>query len=689
MKVQMLLNHRGTETQRMHRERHGLNFGSLGVFRFKRSFLSFLCVSVSLWLTCPPALAQAPELGGLLPSGGLRGQITRVRIDGKRLAGARLHVSGKGIVVKSVQVTPAGDSLTAEVTVEPGALLGPHEVRLVTSKGVSNGARFWVDIYPNRVLEQTLPESAAPIELDGKTPVVVNGRISAKAGRDRFALTASAGDTWTFDCFADRIRSRFDPVLELRDERGVSVRLVESTWENDPRFAHTFARAGRYTLTVRDSEYNGGPNYVYRLLAGRMPFISSYSPRGTHPGGQVEVAMNGTNLLAPRASVSIPADSPMGTYWAEVQATPNCGLLLPMMVEPEPVMNAADSDSMQTLPALPAAIDGVFGRGSRARFSFHGAAKSKYLFDLLGRRIGSRIDGDIRVLDAKGKELAANDDMNVLSKDARLEFAPPADGEYTLEVRNVEEITGPDCFYRLRASVVQPDFALSIATDRLAVPAGGTVAIPITVERIGGFAGPVEVKIEDLPAGILCSGGVMPGNKSSIEVTLTAAPNALVAAMQARVRGDAEIGGKTVTREAPAWEKYEHRSIDLLLSVEYTYTRPFHLWDMLICAVTDRVDPVTVSAAAESYDLAPGGKIEIPVHIERQPDAKGEVKIELRNLPAKVSATSPPIPAGQSEGKITLTAAPDAPADLVNVILTAKHGNAASLAPAIRVTVKK
>ena len=362
------------------------------------------------------ALAQAPELGGILPSGGPRGSTTRVRIDGKNLSGANLCLSGKDIAVKSIVVTAAGDMLTAEIVVTPEALLGPHDIRIATPKGVSNGLRFWVDVVPNHVLEKPMVEADAPRMLYG-SPVVVNGRIAVKAGRDRFFLVASAGETWTFDCFADRIRSRLDPVLELKDEKGVSVRLVQSTWESDPRFCHRFAKAGRFYLTVRDSEYNGGSNYTYRLLVGKIPFIDGFLPLGERPGHTVQLTLTGTNLPSTHSSVSIPQEAAEGVYWAEL--SPGSPMILPLLVGAGEVTQVTGADIVRPLPSIPAQLDGIFATSARAQFSFHAAAKAKYLFDLLGRRIGSRIDGEIRVLDSMGKEIAANDDAPNLGKEAR------------------------------------------------------------------------------------------------------------------------------------------------------------------------------------------------------------------------------------------------------------------------------
>src|SRR5205814_1215442 len=109
-------------------------------------------------------------------------------------------------------------------------------------------------------------------------------------------------------------------------------------------------------------------------------------------------------------------------------------LLLPLMVGPDPVMDARDGEGTRPLPPLPASIDGVFGRSSSARFTLRAAAGATYSFDLLGRRIGSRIDGAIRILDPSGKEIASIDDAPELGKEARLSFTASAAADYQVEV---------------------------------------------------------------------------------------------------------------------------------------------------------------------------------------------------------------------------------------------------------------
>src|SRR2546423_8425799 len=80
---------------------------------FNRWKCFILCVSASLRFASP-AVAQAPEITGMLPGGGTRGAATTVLIEGKNLAGAKVRLLGKGIVVKSVQLSAAADRVTAE-----------------------------------------------------------------------------------------------------------------------------------------------------------------------------------------------------------------------------------------------------------------------------------------------------------------------------------------------------------------------------------------------------------------------------------------------------------------------------------------------------------------------------------------------------------------------------------------------
>jgi hypothetical protein len=105
--------------------------------------------------------------------------------------------------------------------------------------------------------------------------------------------------------------------------------------------------------------------------------------------------------------------------------------------------------------------------------------------------------------------------------------------------------------------------------------------------------------------------------------------------------------------------------------------------------VIERAEPFALSANADPITITLGQKVELTVTAARNPGADGEIKLEFRGLPEKVTATPAAIPAGQSEVKVTLTAAADAPISESNVVVVGRLGAAAQPAPVIPILLRK
>src|SRR5205085_6741231 len=84
-------------------------------------------------------------------------------------------------------------------------------------------------------------------------------------------------------------------------------------------------------------------------------------------------------------------------------------------------------------------------------YRFKGAKGQAYTFEVFARRYGSSLDSFIQVLDAKGTSLASNDDA--VGKDSRLDWTCPADGEYALQVSDLNSRGGEAYFYHVAASL--------------------------------------------------------------------------------------------------------------------------------------------------------------------------------------------------------------------------------------------
>src|SRR5262249_53645006 len=153
------------------------------------------------------------------------------------------------------------------------------------------------------------------------------------------------------------------------------------------QFAHKFAKPGKYSLTVRDSEFNGGPDYVYRMTAGKLPLITGHLPRGERPGKKVGLLIEGFNLGSVHSAVgALPPAPANGSFWTDFKISDRQALPIELLIDQSPVAGITETDANMPLPLPPVDLDGAFERIPRIRFFFKGMPNESYLFDLLGRR---------------------------------------------------------------------------------------------------------------------------------------------------------------------------------------------------------------------------------------------------------------------------------------------------------------
>src|SRR5262249_24621449 len=53
---------------------------------------------------------------------------------------------------------------------------------------------------------------------------------------------------------------------------------------------------GEYVLGIYDSIYRGREDFIYRIAAGELPFVTSIFPLGGRPGDPVTIKLKGWNL---------------------------------------------------------------------------------------------------------------------------------------------------------------------------------------------------------------------------------------------------------------------------------------------------------------------------------------------------------------------------------------------------------
>lgn len=210
-----------------------------------------------------------------------------------------------------------------------------------------------------------------------------------------------------------------------------------------------------------------------------------------------------------------------------------------------------------------------------------------------------------------------NDDGGAgFQSDSQILFDPPADGTYQVRVRDVRGERGDDFVYHLVIRARQPDFSVSMNPESPNIPVGGRLPVTLNLDRREDFSGPVDIRIEGLPAGITASPVRIEPKAVDAVFTLTSdgsRPELTAADWSAwKVTAVGKIAGKEVLRPVSA---------------------PFNE------SVVTLTSPPTlkINVSPDSVSLSPGEVATIQVEIERKNGFKGRIPLDVLNLPQGLS----------------------------------------------------
>ena len=550
-----------------------------------------------------------------------------------------------------------------EVTIDSVAAPGDRELRLRTPLGLTNPLCFQVGSLPE-VREQEPDDPRAfpllPKEPPIDLPAVLNGQIMP-GDIDRFRFRATKGEQLVVETsarhlipfLADAVPGWFQATVSLCDSEGHEVAYADDyRFDPDPVLCYQVPRDGEYELQIHDALYRGREDFVYRIAVGELPFITQAFPLGGRTGVHTLAAVAGWNLPGKelaldtepgKGSIRQAALSQRGRLSNEVAYAVDA---LPESTEVEPNDDVPRAQRLD----LPRIVNGRIGRpGDVDVFQVAGHAGDELVAEVVARRLRSPLDSLVRVTDASGHVLGWNDDympkegqlrpdMGSLTHDADsyLSLQLPADGTYYVHLTDAAGQGGEAYGYRLRLSPPRPDFALLLTPSSLSLPAGGAVPVTVHVLRKDGFAGDIDLVLEDAPAGFTLSGGRIPSGRDRVSLTLSAPPEAPGGPVALQLEGRARIGEETVSRPVlPAEEltqafSYHHLvpARELLAVVRPTTWRP-------LPAELPGLGPVRVPAGGTALVRvnAPGLPRLGEVHLEPWQPAAGVSLQDVRVLP--------------------------------------------------------
>ena len=457
------------------------------------------------------------------------------------------------------------ETVTLHLDIAPDAAKGPRTLRLFGKNGITNPLSILVGDLPELCkpgATETPPASPPVIQF----PVILNGQI-LPGQTDRFVFHAVRGERLVFVAqardlipyLADAVPGWFEAVMTIQDAKGVPLASAQSfRFAPDPVLAFDVRETGDYTLQIHDALYRGREDFVYRITAGKIPFVTGIFPLGGHSGADVPVEVFGWNL--PRQRMSLVASPGEGIEkvpeLANGFATTDVAFAgggIPELSDVEPNNDQAHAEPV----AFPATINGrIDCPGDVDVFAINCKKGDPVVVEVCARRLNSPLDSFLRITDAGGKQLACNDDLDDKGSgllthhaDSRIDFTPPANGLFYVHLSDAQRQGGPEYSYRLRIDHPRPDFALRVVPSGINGAPGAVVPVTVYAMRKDRFSG--QINLSASPEGFVLSGGRIPAGCDSVSATLTFPETFKAGSPQpVEITGTAEIPGSKVSRKA-------------------------------------------------------------------------------------------------------------------------------------------
>ena len=486
-------------------------------------------------------------------------------------------------------MTPAlAETVQLQIKLDPNAPIGDRELRLVTANGVTNPLVFCVgqlpefskqaakvEAEPRTSTKKTstktkakMPTRNVPPPTDISLPTIVNGQITP-GGVDRYRLQAAKGQHLVIAAgvrelipyISDAVPGWFQAAIGLYDSDGKELTYADHySFHQDPVLYYEIPANGAYTLEIHDSIYRGREDFVYRIAVGELPYVTSIFPLGGKAGLRTSVEVKGWNLPSTHVVEDTKGKTP-GVYPVSVSKGEFSSNRMPFAVDNFPeILEREPNNTVSTAQhvKLPLIVNGRIDKpGDTDVFRFEGKAGEEIVAEVIARRLDSPLDSILRLTDAKGKQIAVNDDYDdkgagliTHQADSLIRIKLPAAGLYYLSIADTQHKGGPDYAYRLRISYPQPDYQLRVTPSSVSAKSGTTVPIAVYALRKDGFDSEIQLKLKDAPAGFVLSGGRIPAGQSSVRLTLTVPPKRMDAPVELRLEGLAQLDRKEARRAA-------------------------------------------------------------------------------------------------------------------------------------------
>jgi len=268
------------------------------------------------------------------------------------------------------------------------------------------------------------------------------------------------------------------------------------------------------------------------------------------------------------------------------------------------------------------------------------------------QRVSKNDKGEEQVSDVKelygfDSDIGGGVQYKTATHDPSGRFEVEENGAYRIQVRDLFNISraDPRLVYRLSLRKETPDFRLVAVAQPPPSPnkdakeallwtpllrRGETIPIKVMAFRRDNFKGDIELRVENLPAGIICHDNKIEKDKSSAVLLLTAAENAPSWVGPVKIVGKAKIGESEVAREARGatlnWTVTDY-NID---AIQSRLTR-----DCVLAVSGVESAPISIEPSeSKLWETSVAGKLQIPLKLIRRADFNANLKLKAIGISA-------------------------------------------------------
>jgi hypothetical protein len=398
-----------------------------------------------------------------------------------------------------------------DVTVSPDSVPGICWIRVYNAEGVSAQRPFVIGTLPD-VREQEPNNELSKAQLVETLPAVVNGVLSSGREVDTFAVALKTGQTFVASMTAhETLGSPMDAVLQIVSPEGFVLEQNNDHAGLDPQIAfvapadgiyriRTFALASKPNASIT---FQGSSSYIYRLTLTTAAFADHAWPLAQTRTSNEPVPLRGWNVEDGFAALRLDSNElPVSSalLWHPQLANMK---QLRIVTSKSVVEQESDQPAAHQSIELPVAVSGRIDQsGDGDSYEFTGKKGQKLIFRVEARSLGSPLDPVLKLSDTTGKLIKEVDDPSRGVFDSVLSATIPADGQYRISVTDLYGSGGFRFVYLLSAGVEQPEYAITLAADAFTLAADKPLEIPVTVNRVAGFAEELEVTAVERPPGV-------------------------------------------------------------------------------------------------------------------------------------------------------------------------------------------